>query len=95
MIEQLELVADGNRSDFAGFLEPLLYATTAFDCPMGMTTLVPIETKSPPLVAVPVTVKFTVSFRENRNRCTMKQLLRYERDTHVVGFFSIGNPNGR
>ena len=31
VIEQLELVADGNRSDFAGFLEPLLYSSTACD----------------------------------------------------------------
>ncbi|GAB4324912.1 MAG: transcription-repair coupling factor [Dehalococcoidia bacterium] len=29
IIEQLELVASGNRSDFAAFLEPLLYRSTA------------------------------------------------------------------
>ena len=29
--EQLELVSSGNRSDYEGFFEPLLYATTALD----------------------------------------------------------------
>jgi transcription-repair coupling factor (superfamily II helicase) len=31
VVEQLELLADGYRSDFAGFFEPLLYRTTAMD----------------------------------------------------------------
>ncbi|MFN0147631.1 MAG: transcription-repair coupling factor [Dehalococcoidia bacterium] len=40
VIEQLELLAGGNRSEFEGFFEPLLYSTTALDHVVAGTLLV-------------------------------------------------------
>ena len=40
IVEQLELIAEGGRSDYAGFFEPLLYETTALEHLAGSTLVV-------------------------------------------------------
>ncbi|HMO96131.1 MAG TPA: cyclodeaminase/cyclohydrolase family protein, partial [Tepidiformaceae bacterium] len=62
IVEQLELIAEGGRSDYRGFFEPMLYETTAIEH-LNPVTLVVLDDGEDGLQALA-----TVSDHEERTR---------------------------